>query len=78
MNDVIHYLRQNQDRFLEELSEFVAIPSVSAQSHHSKDLSRAADWLVAHCRAIGLKGQEAQDGWQPGNHSEHSTKQGQW
>ncbi len=55
MNDVIRYLRDQQDRFVDELCEFVAIPSVSAQSKHRADLQRAADWLVSHCRELGLK-----------------------
>lgn len=55
MNAVITYLRENQPRFLDELREFVAIPSVSAQAEHRPDIKRAADWLVEHCRGIGLK-----------------------
>ncbi len=55
MNEVLTYLRSNQSRFLTELSEFVAIPSVSAQAKHRPDLKRASDWLVQHCRRIGLK-----------------------
>ena len=55
MNEVLSYLRSNQSRFLDELSEFVAIPSVSAQAKHRPDLKRASDWLVQHCRKIGLK-----------------------
>jgi acetylornithine deacetylase/succinyl-diaminopimelate desuccinylase-like protein len=55
MNEVLSYLRKNKARFLNELSEFVAIPSVSAQAEHQPDLIRASDWLVQHCRDIGLK-----------------------
>ncbi len=55
MNEVLTYLRRNQSRFLDELTEFVAIPSVSAQAKHRSDLKRASDWLVRHCRKIGLK-----------------------
>lgn len=55
MNEVLDYLQANQSRFVDELIEFVSIPSVSAQSKHRADLKRAADWLVAQCRQIGLK-----------------------
>ena len=55
MNEVLSYLRENQARFLDELCEFVAIPSVSAQAKHRPDLKRASDWLVKHCRDMGLK-----------------------
>ena len=34
--------------------ELLAIPSVSADSTHAPDMRRAADWLVAHLKEIGL------------------------
>ncbi|MCS1407024.1 MAG: Succinyl-diaminopimelate desuccinylase [Verrucomicrobia subdivision 3 bacterium] len=55
MKEVLAYLKCHCARFLEELCEFVAIPSVSAQPQHRADLKRASDWLVQHCRGIGLK-----------------------
>ncbi len=55
MKNVLSYLRSNQPRFVDELCEFVAIPSVSAQPKHRPDLKRASDWLVSHCKGIGLK-----------------------
>ena len=54
MKEVLNYLERHQTRFWEELSEFVAIPSVSAQSEHREDMKRASDWLVRHCRQLGL------------------------
>src|SRR5262249_27219003 len=42
-------------RFVRELCDYLRHPSVSAQSHHRKDVEAAARWLVAHCRSIGLK-----------------------
>ena len=55
MQLVLDYLCAHRARFEEELCEYLRIPSVSAQSDHSKDMRVAADWLVKHCRAIGLK-----------------------
>ena len=57
MQKVIAYLRENQPRFIKELSDYVRFPSVSAQPQHRKDLRGCAEWLVAHCKKIGLDAQ---------------------
>jgi len=54
MQNVLDYLRENESRFIRELCDYVRFPSVSAQSHHRQDLQAAAEWLVEHCRSIGL------------------------
>src|SRR5581483_7750814 len=54
MQAVLDYLKQNQARFVAELCEFLKIPSVSAQEKHKRDMHACADWLVAHCKQIGL------------------------
>jgi acetylornithine deacetylase/succinyl-diaminopimelate desuccinylase-like protein len=51
---VAQYLNANRDRFLEELFEFLRIPSVSANSEHKKDTRRAAEWLMQKMQAAGL------------------------
>ena len=55
MESVIEYLAKNQDRFLKELCDYIRFPSVSAQPAHKQDLLRCAEWLVNHCREIGLE-----------------------
>ena len=55
MQPVISYLKKNQARFIKELCEYVRFPSVSAQTQHKSDLRACAEWLVAHCRQIGLE-----------------------
>ena len=55
MQTVLDYLNQNQPRFLQEFCDYLRFPSVSAQAEHKKDLHACAEWLVAHCRAIGLE-----------------------
>src|SRR5436190_389570 len=55
MNAVIDYLKSNQQRFVDELCEYVRFPSVSAQPQHVPDMSACGDWLVAHCQKIGLE-----------------------
>ena len=51
---VLDYLKKHEARFIRELCDYLRFPSVSAQSKHKKDLSACADWLVKHCRDIGL------------------------
>ncbi len=55
MQQVLDYLKTNQQRFVDELCEYVRFPSVSAQPQHQKDMVACADWLAAHCRTIGLE-----------------------
>jgi acetylornithine deacetylase/succinyl-diaminopimelate desuccinylase-like protein len=55
MQKVLNYLQQNQQRFLTEFCDYLRFPSVSAQANHKKDLLACANWLVAHCRKIGLE-----------------------
>ena len=40
-------------RFLQELTEFLAIPSISADPAFKGDVRRAADWLVKHFKDLG-------------------------
>ncbi len=48
------YLKKNEARFVRELSEYLEIPSVSAQREHRPDIRRCAAWIAKHCRSIGL------------------------
>ncbi|MFH1759061.1 MAG: M20/M25/M40 family metallo-hydrolase [Patescibacteria group bacterium] len=42
-------------KWLKELSEFLAIPSVSAPfDYHNKQITRAANWLVNHFKKVGF------------------------
>lgn len=50
-----NYLEENKTTILEELKEFLRIPSISALPQHQKDVQRAADWLAEKLKAIGLE-----------------------
>jgi acetylornithine deacetylase/succinyl-diaminopimelate desuccinylase-like protein len=41
------------DALRDQLAEFIAIPSVSADPAHAGDVERAADWIAARIRAAG-------------------------
>ncbi len=55
MENVVSFIESNQERFLNELKELLAIPSVSSQSSRKPDIRRAAEWLRDHMAAIGLQ-----------------------
>lgn len=49
------YLDQNQPRFVDELLDFVRIPSVSAKPENIPDVQRAAQWVAARLTAAGAE-----------------------
>src|SRR5262245_29529642 len=49
------FARHQHAAFVNDLSEFVRFPSVSAQPGHAADVARCATWLAAHLSAIGLQ-----------------------
>ena len=52
---VIDFINTSRDRYLRELTQYLAIPSVSALAEHAADMRRCADWTADHLRAIGLE-----------------------
>ncbi|MFI6697108.1 dipeptidase [Streptomyces sp. NPDC050433] len=48
------YIRSHRAAFLDDLAEWLRIPSVSAQPDHDADVRRSADWLVAKLRETGF------------------------
>jgi acetylornithine deacetylase/succinyl-diaminopimelate desuccinylase-like protein len=53
----LDYLAKNEQLFIQQLCDYLRFPSVSAQSKHRQDLEACAQWLVEHCRSIGLETQ---------------------
>jgi acetylornithine deacetylase/succinyl-diaminopimelate desuccinylase-like protein len=49
----LEYLAAHQERSLQELVEFARIPSVSTDARYQADMTRAADWVVAHLAEAG-------------------------
>jgi acetylornithine deacetylase/succinyl-diaminopimelate desuccinylase-like protein len=54
MQAVFKYLEDNKERFLRDFCEYLRFPSISAQPQHKGDMNACAEWLVEHCRKIGL------------------------
>jgi len=48
------YVQEHQQRFLEELKELLRIPSISTLPEHKADIARAAEYVAAQLRAVGL------------------------
>ena len=46
---------KNRQQYLDQLIDFLRIPSISTLSEYQKDVRRAADWLVADFARIGLE-----------------------
>lgn len=53
-NDLATYLESAKGRQLQELIEWLRIPSISALPAHKADVHQAAEWLAGHLRRIGL------------------------
>jgi acetylornithine deacetylase/succinyl-diaminopimelate desuccinylase-like protein len=49
------YVREHETRLLDELQEFLRIPSISTAPEHKSDVQRAADFVAAKLRDAGLE-----------------------
>lgn len=54
MKQVEQYLEEHSERFLDELTELLRIPSISAQPAHAADMKQAAEFFASHMTAAGL------------------------
>src|SRR5271166_4844851 len=52
------YVKENEIRFLEELKDFLRIPSISTLPENNEATHRAADFVVDHLWAAGLENVE--------------------
>lgn len=53
--DLIGYIDSKREEHLNELKDFLRIPSVSTKSEHKKDIERAAHWVAEKLRSAGLE-----------------------
>ncbi|HCK67069.1 MAG TPA: dipeptidase [Anaerolineae bacterium] len=54
VNKAIEYVRANQEKFLKELQEFSAIPSISTLDENKPDMQRAAEWVAKQLESLGM------------------------
>jgi len=55
MNQVVDFINVNRDRYVDELKQYLAIPSISALPQHAADVRRAAEWTADSLRAAGMQ-----------------------
>lgn len=55
MEKILSFIESHHDQYLEELKDFLSIPSVSSQTERVPDMRRAAEWLKKHMESIGLQ-----------------------
>ena len=55
MKSVIEYIEKNHDRYLEELKEFLKIPSVSTDASHAQDVKNAAEYVGQQLQKAGME-----------------------
>ncbi|HEY8551684.1 MAG TPA: dipeptidase [Vicinamibacterales bacterium] len=65
MNPIIDFINTNRDRYVDELKEYLAIPSISALPEHAADVRRCAEWTAAELTRIGLQNVRLEE--TPGN-----------
>ncbi|MCZ8538068.1 dipeptidase [Paenisporosarcina quisquiliarum] len=49
------YFETKREEHLEELKQFLRIPSISALSDHKEDMKTAAEWLAESMKSVGLE-----------------------
>jgi acetylornithine deacetylase/succinyl-diaminopimelate desuccinylase-like protein len=55
MTKVIDFIHTNRDRYVQELKQYLAIPSISALPEHAGDVKRCAEWTADEMRRVGLE-----------------------
>ena len=48
-------MAENRQTYLDELRQFLSIPSISTLSEHNGDTRRAAEWVAGQLRAAGIE-----------------------
>jgi acetylornithine deacetylase/succinyl-diaminopimelate desuccinylase-like protein len=55
MEKIVDHINVNRDRYVDELTKYLAIPSISALPQHKDDVRRCAEWTKAEMERIGLQ-----------------------
>jgi acetylornithine deacetylase/succinyl-diaminopimelate desuccinylase-like protein len=58
MNETLAVIDAERDRFVEELKQFLRIPSISTDPERAGDVRKASDWILAHFRSLGLRAEQ--------------------
>jgi len=55
MNQVVDFINVNRDRYVDELKQYLEIPSISALPAHTADVRRAAEWTRDALQLVGME-----------------------
>ncbi|HUL71644.1 MAG TPA: dipeptidase [Vicinamibacterales bacterium] len=55
MIPVLDFIHTNRDRYVSELKQYLAIPSISALPAHAADVRRCAEWTAEEMKRVGLE-----------------------
>ncbi|MCF8260880.1 MAG: dipeptidase [Melioribacteraceae bacterium] len=55
MEKVINYIEKNQDRFIEELKDYLRIPSISTLKENQPQIKESAEFIANQLKTIGMK-----------------------
>ena len=55
MSPLDTYLQENRDKFEKELSDFLRIPSISADSRYGQEMGKASAWVADQFQSMGLE-----------------------
>lgn len=72
MNKIVDFINVNRDRYIDEMTQYLAIPSISALPDHKDDVRRCAEWTAAEMQRIGLNSVRLEE--TPG----HPVVYGEW
>ncbi len=61
----LEYLKKNEKESLEQLKDFLRIPSISAQSDHAGDIRKCAAWVADFLKKTGFKAEICETGGHP-------------
>ncbi len=48
------YIKKNKDSYVNELKEYLSIPSISTTKEYKKDMNRCAVWVMEKLNSAGL------------------------
>ena len=52
--EVLNVIDKHRQRYVNELLDFLTIPSVSTYSHHAGDIEKAAAWVLQQVQRLGF------------------------
>jgi acetylornithine deacetylase/succinyl-diaminopimelate desuccinylase-like protein len=52
--EVISYIKENRNNYINELKDFLRIPSISTLAQHNEDINKAAEFVAAKLTSAGI------------------------